>query len=79
MAKQAFKLVFPNMLIKEPIMFIIARDHDLTLNIRRAKITPSTGEATIELEGDAQDIEDAIKEFKSKGVIVEDVLGEEGL
>lgn len=79
MSKQAFKLVFPNMLIKEPIMFIIARDHDLTLNIRRAKITPTTGEATVELEGDPQDIEDAIKEFKSKGVIVEDVLGEAGL
>lgn len=79
MSKQAFKLVFPNVLIKEPIMFLVARDHDLTLNIRRAKITPSIGEATVELEGDPQDIEDAIKEFKSKGVIVETVFGEEGL
>lgn len=79
MARQAFRLVFPNTLIKEPIMFLIARDHDLTLNIRRAKITPSAGEATIELEGDAQDIEDAVKAFKAKGVIVETVFGEEGL
>ncbi|MBI4970442.1 MAG: ferredoxin [Candidatus Omnitrophica bacterium] len=79
MSKQSFKLVFPSMLIKEPIMFLIARDHDLTLNIRRAKITPTSGEATVEFEGDPQDIEDAVREFKSKGVIVETVIGEEGL
>lgn len=79
MAKQAYKLVFPQDLIKEPIMFLIARDYDLILNVRRAKITPSMGEATVELEGDPQDIEDAVKIFKSKGVIVETVFGEEGL
>ncbi len=79
MAKRAFKLVFPSTLIKEPIMFLIARDNDLTLNIRRAKITPTTGEATIELEGDTEDIENAVREFKKKGVIVESAEGEEGL
>ena len=79
MSKQAFKLVFPSDLIKEPIMFTVARDNDLLLNIRRAKITPTTGEATVEFEGDEQDIENAVKIMKSKGVIVETVFGEEGL
>ncbi|MBI4397717.1 MAG: ferredoxin [Candidatus Omnitrophica bacterium] len=77
MARQAFKLVFPENLIKEPIMFLIARDYDLVLNVRRAKITPSIGEATIELEGDPLDIEEAVREFKKKGVLIESVFGEE--
>lgn len=58
-------------------MFLIARDYDLVLNVRRAKITPSIGEATIELEGDPLDIEEAVREFKKKGVLIESVFGEE--
>ena len=49
-AKKAFHLYFPQNLIKEPIMYVVARDHNLLLNIRRAKITAKAGEATIELE-----------------------------
>lgn len=79
MAKQAFKLVFAQQLIKEPIMFLVARDHRLILNVRRARITSTIGEATVELEGEPDDIEKAVKEFKAKGVIVETVFGEEGL
>ena len=76
MAKKAFHLYFPQGLIKEPIMFVVARDHQLLLNIRRAKITSEAGEATIELEGDAAQIDKAEKIFKDKGVKVESVLGD---
>ena len=48
MAKKAFHLYFQQKLIKEPIMFIVARDLNLLLNIRRAKITAEAGEATVE-------------------------------
>lgn len=57
-------------------MFVVARDLGLLLNIRRAKITAKAGEATIELEGDAKQIEKAIEMFKAKGVKVESVLGD---
>lgn len=57
-------------------MFVVARDLNLLLNIRRAKITAEAGEATVELEGDAQDIEKAEKVFRGKGVKVESVLGD---
>ncbi len=57
-------------------MFVVARDHQLLLNIRRAKITSEAGEATIELEGDAAQIDKAEKIFKDKGVKVESVLGD---
>lgn len=76
MAKKAFKLYFPQKLIKEPVMFVVARDLDLLLNIRRAKITAEAGEATIELEGKAENLEKAEKIFKEKGVVVEPVLGD---
>jgi len=75
-AKKAFHLYFPQLLIKEPIMFVVARDHHLLLNIRRAKITAEAGEATIELEGDPEQIDKAEKAFRAKGVRVESVLGD---
>ena len=76
MAKKAFHLFFPQKLIKEPIMFVVARDYHLLLNIRRAKITSEVGEATVELEGDLENIKKAEKTFKDRGVTVEPVLGD---
>ncbi|MBI4114950.1 MAG: NIL domain-containing protein [Candidatus Omnitrophica bacterium] len=76
MAKKAFHLIFPQELIQEPIMFLVARDNNLTLNIRRAKITKVAGEATIELEGKPDDLAKAERVFKERGVRVENVLGD---
>lgn len=76
MAKKAFRLVFPQKLIQEPIMFVVARDHELLLNIRRAKITAEAGEATVEVEGKLENIQKAEKAFRSKGVEVEPLMGD---
>lgn len=75
-AKKAFHLFFEQKLIKEPIMFEVAREYGLTLNIRRAKITSEAGEATIELEGEESRLEKAVDAFRSRGVKVESVLGD---
>lgn len=76
MAKKAFHLIFPQNLIREPIMFLVARDNHLTLSIRRARITDQAGEATVELEGKPDDLERAERIFREKGVKVENVLGD---
>lgn len=76
MAKKAYKLFFPQSLIKEPIMHTVVHDQDLVLNIRRAKITADMGEAIIELEGDEENIENAVKLFQKKGVKIEPVEGD---
>ena len=76
MAKKAFHLVFMQKLIKEPIMFLVARDCNLLLNIRRAKITAEAGEATVELEGKIEDLQKAEKMFREKGVGVDAVTGD---
>lgn len=57
-------------------MFLVARDHRLVLSIRRARITETAGEATVELEGNPSDLEKAEKVFREKGVKVENVLGD---
>jgi len=75
-AKRAYHLFFLQKLIKEPIMYVVARDNDLLLNIRRAKITAEFGEATIELEGDEKSIHAAEEAFRAKGVKIEPVLGD---
>ena len=76
MAKVAFHLYFAEELIKEPIMYEVARDHDLSLNIRRATITEEFGEALIEFEGSDEAIEEANKDLVARGVKVEPVLGD---
>ena len=76
MAKKSFHLIFPQKLIKEPIMYLAARDNGLLLNIRRAKITAQAGEATIEFEGPEENINQAEKMMRDKGVEVETVLGD---
>lgn len=76
MAKKAFHLVFPQKLIKEPIMYLAARDNNLLLNIRRARITHEAGEATIEFEGNQADIDRAEKTMREKGVGVDPVTGD---
>ena len=57
-------------------MFLVARDCHLVLNIRRAKITPTAGEATIELEGKSEDLDQAERVLKQKGVQVKSILGD---
>lgn len=76
MAKKVFHLIFPQKLIKEPIMYLAARDNQLLLNIRRAKISAEAGEATVELEGEEKNIANAEKQMIEKGVKVEPILGD---
>jgi ABC-type methionine transport system ATPase subunit len=51
MATKRVKLTFPQELIKEPVVFTMAKKFDVMPNIRRAKVTESVGEVVLELEG----------------------------
>ena len=50
MATKRLKLTFPQELIKEPVIFTMAKKFDVMPNIRRAKVTESVGEVVLELE-----------------------------
>ncbi len=73
MATKRVKLIFPQELIKEPVIFTMAKKFDVMPNIRRAKVTESVGEVVLELEGTDKNINDGIAYLIERGVKVERV------
>ncbi|MDA8156662.1 MAG: NIL domain-containing protein [Actinomycetota bacterium] len=69
--KKRVKLTFPQQLIKEPVIFTMAKEFSIMPNIRRAKVTETVGEMVLELEGAEADLDKGIKYLKEQGIIVE--------
>ena len=76
MARKQVTLIFPQHLIKEPVIYMMAKEHDVIPNIRRAKVTESVGEVTLELEGSEESLKRAVVFLEKKGVKVEPVVGD---
>ena len=76
MAKKRVTLTFPQELIKEPVIFRMAKQFDLVPNIRRAKVTETVGEVTLELSGSDKNLKTGIKHLEQLGVKVEPVVGD---
>jgi ABC-type methionine transport system ATPase subunit len=76
MATKRLKLTFPQELIKEPLIFTMARKFDVMPNIRRAKITENVGEVVLELEGAENKLEEGIAFLRERGVKVENIEGD---
>ena len=76
MAKQMVHLVFPQKLIKQPIIYTMANKYGVVPNIRRAKITDKIGEVTLELSGTKENLEKARKYLERIGVKFEPVVGD---
>jgi ABC-type methionine transport system ATPase subunit len=74
--KKRIKLTFPQHLIKEPMIFTMARQFNVMPNIRRARVTETVGEMILELEGSESDLEKGMGYLKEKGVEVELVEGD---
>jgi len=76
MPKVIVHLVFPQKLIKEPVIFTMAKKFDVIPNIRRAKVTEEIGEVTLELDGTKENLEAGRKYLEKTGVKVEPVVGD---
>lgn len=76
MPKRIVHLVFPQELIKKPVIYSVAKKYNIVPNIRRAKITEDVGEVTLELGGKKENLEKAIKYLEKTGIKVEPVLGD---
>ena len=76
MARKQVTLIFPQHLIKEPVVYMMAKEYDVVPNIRRAKVTESIGEVTLELEGSEDSLKKAVLFLEKKGVKVEPVVGD---
>ncbi len=74
--KTRVKLTFPQNLIKEPMIFSMAKQFNVMPNIRRARITETVGEMVLELEGAEDDLGKGIAFLRQKGIEVEMVEGD---
>ncbi len=70
------KLTFPQHLIKEPVIFRMAKKYDVMPNIRRARVTETVGEMVLELEGIEENLEKGIQSLKDQGINVELIEGD---
>lgn len=66
-------LMYPPKLIKEPMLWQLAKKFPVTTNIRQASVTDEIGIVSLELEGKREDIKAAIKWLEKIGVSVEPV------
>ncbi|MFT5206813.1 MAG: ABC-type methionine transport system ATPase subunit [Candidatus Omnitrophota bacterium] len=71
MSVKRIQLTFPQDLIKEPVMFMMAKEFDVMPNIRRARVTETVGEMTLELEATDEILAKAIAYLESKGIKAE--------
>jgi ABC-type methionine transport system ATPase subunit len=74
--RKRVKLTFPQNLIKEPVIFAMAKQFNVMPNIRRARVTETVGEMILELEGADEDLEKGIHWLREKGIEVELVEGD---
>ncbi len=74
--KKRVKLTFPQQLIKEPVIFTMAKQFNVMPNIRRARVTETVGEMILELEGSEEDLAKGIHWLRGKGIEAELVEGD---
>ena len=78
MVKKEVMLSFPQELLREPIIYTVGQQFNLSTNIYRADISEDRGWVVLELEGEEEDIEQAIAWMISRGVRVDTVTGNSG-
>ena len=76
MARKQVTLIFPQHLIREPVIYMMAKEYEVIPNIRRARVTESVGEVTLALEGTDEHLKKAVVFLEKKGVKVEPVVGD---
>jgi ABC-type methionine transport system ATPase subunit len=65
------RLVFPEELVREPVLARLARTFDVEPNIRRASVESHSGWIVCELSGEQAAIDEAVAWLETTGVAVE--------
>ena len=76
MPKKIVQLIFPQKLIKKPVIYTMAVKCKVMPNVRRAKVTESVGEMVLELEGTRENLEKGVRFLTKQGIKVEPVVGD---
>ena len=68
-----FYLTYPKKLVKEPLIYQMAKKFDLVFNVRSASVSEEIGIIALELDGRQQEIDAAVDWFRTQGVTVEPI------
>jgi ABC-type methionine transport system ATPase subunit len=66
-------LTFPQDLVREPVIYTVAKTYHLVPNIRKARVTETSGEATLDLTGAEEDLKRGIEHLTRLGVKVKPI------
>lgn len=66
-------LTFPEDLIKEPVLSLLAKRFDIIFNIRGSTVTSDMGLVALEIDGKQGEVAKAIAWLRAKGVTVEPI------
>ena len=76
MANVKVRFTFKPDLIKDPLIWSLGREFEITTKIRRSNVVEDQGWVILELDGDKQEIDRGIAWIKEKGVRVDAVEGD---
>ena len=71
--KEKFYLTYPPRLVREPILYLLIKKFDVVPNIRGANISEEMGLLAVELEGEQEQVDQAVAWLRSHGVTVEPI------
>ena len=77
MNKELVRLQYPEHLIQTPIMYEMGRKFDVVVSILSLQVGETFGEVVINLEGDSEDLADALKWVQTLGVNCELIATED--
>ena len=76
MAIKRVRFTFPDDLIKEPLIYNLGHEFQVTTNVRMADVDERTGWVILELEGDPAEIQRSIDWAEAKGVRIDPITGD---
>ena len=75
-ARRRLSLTYPPHLIKEPVIYTVAKEYNLVPNIRKARVTDTVGEVILDFQGQEEDLDKGITYLIQQGITVEEVREE---
>ena len=71
MPKRMITLIYPQALIRDPVIYRLSREFKLIPYVRRARVTEQAGEVMLELDGAEEELNKGIAYLSSLGITVE--------
>lgn len=73
METKRIHLIYPPDLVREPVIYRVAKTYHLVPNIRKARVTETQGEILLELTGKPDDLQAGVTYMAGLGITVEEI------